>query len=111
MATIQSATGPLDTANMGFTLMHEHVVVLWPPMYQQYPELFDREAQMANAVARLKRAREAGVTTMVDLTPIDLGRDPRFIAEAAEKSGMQIIVARASTTRSRSTSCTSRTAP
>ncbi|MEO9255692.1 MAG: phosphotriesterase-related protein [Tepidiformaceae bacterium] len=93
MATIQSATGPLDTANMGFTLMHEHVVVLWPPMYQQYPELFDREAQMANAVTRLTRAREAGVTTMVDLTPIDLGRDPRFIAEAAQKSGMQIIVA------------------
>lgn len=93
MATIQSATGPLDTANMGFTLMHEHVVVLWPPMYQQYPELFDRKAQMENAVTRLIRAREAGVTTMVDLTPIDLGRDPRFIAEAAQKSGMQIIVA------------------
>jgi phosphotriesterase-related protein len=93
IATIQSATGPIETANMGFTLMHEHVVVLWPPIYQQYPELFDREAQMQNAVAKLTRAREAGVTTMVDLTPIDLGRDPRFIAEAARKSGMQIIVA------------------
>ena len=54
MATIQSATGPVDTADMGFTLMHEHVVVLWPPMYQQYPELFDRAAQLENAVTRLK---------------------------------------------------------
>ena len=77
---------------MGFTLMHEHVIVRWPPMYQQYPELFDREAQMANAVAKLKAAVAAGVRTMVDLTPIDLGRDPVFIKEAAEKSGMQIIV-------------------
>ena len=93
MATIQSATGPIDTANMGFTLMHEHVLVLWPPMYQQYPELFDRAAEMEKAVAKLKAARSAGVTTMVDLTPIDLGRDPRFIAEASQKSGMQIIVA------------------
>ena len=93
MSIIQSATGPIDTADMGFTLMHEHVIVLWPPMYQQYPELFDREAHMANAVARLKKAREAGVTTMVDLTPIDLGRNPAFIAEAARLSGMQIIVA------------------
>jgi phosphotriesterase-related protein len=93
LATIQTATGPLETADMGFTLMHEHVLVLWPPMYQQYPELFDREAQMQNAVARLRQAREAGVTTMVDLTPIDLGRDPKFIAEAARLSGMQIIVA------------------
>ncbi|MGH2633765.1 MAG: phosphotriesterase family protein, partial [Tepidiformaceae bacterium] len=93
MATIQSATGPLDTAAMGFTLMHEHVLCLWPPMYQQYPELFDRPAQMENAVTKLKAAIAAGVSTMVDLTPIDLGRDPKFIAEAAQKSGMQIIVA------------------
>ena len=93
MATIQSATGPVDTSNLGFTLMHEHVLVLWPPMYQQYPELFDREAQMANAVGKLRNAIAAGVRTIVDLTPIDLGRDPRFIREAAEKSGMQIIVA------------------
>src|SRR6185312_5786934 len=63
------------------------------PMYQQYPELFDRAAEMEKAVAKLKAARRAGVTTMVDLTPIDLGRDPRFIAEASQKSGMQIIVA------------------
>lgn len=93
MAIIQSATGPLDTAGMGFTLMHEHVLVMWPPMYQQYPELFDRHAQMENAVTKLKAAREAGVQTMVDLTPIDLGRDSAFIAEAARRSGMQIIVA------------------
>jgi len=93
VAVIQSATGPLDTADMGFTLMHEHVIVLWPPMYQQYPELFDREAELENAATRLKKARDAGVKTMVDLTPIDLGRDPSFIAEAARRSGMQIIVA------------------
>ena len=92
MAIIQSATGPFDTADMGFTLMHEHVLVMWPPMYQQYPELFDREALMKDAVARLKDSLAAGVKTMVDLTPIDLGRNPAFIREAAEKSGMQIIV-------------------
>lgn len=92
MAIIQSATGPLDTADMGFTLMHEHVLVMWPPMYQQYPELFDRAALMDTAVKRLSAARAAGVRTMVDLTPIDLGRNPEFIREAAQKSGMQIIV-------------------
>ncbi|MCC7364460.1 MAG: phosphotriesterase-related protein [Dehalococcoidia bacterium] len=93
MATIQSATGPLDTEQLGFTLMHEHVLVMWPPMYQQYPELFDRAATMASAVEKLKRAKASGVDTMVDLTPIDLGRDPAFIREAAQLSGMQIIVA------------------
>ncbi len=92
MATIQSATGPLETSEMGFTLMHEHVIVRWPPMYVSYPELFPRDERMKLAVERLTQAKAAGVKTMVDLTPIDLGRDPLFIAEAARLSGMQVIV-------------------
>ncbi|MBI2767357.1 MAG: phosphotriesterase-related protein [Chloroflexi bacterium] len=93
MATVQTATGPIDTADMGFTLMHEHVRVGWPPMYQQYPELFDRPAEVAQAVERLRAAMALGVRTIVDLTPIDLGRDATLIAEAARGSGMQVIVA------------------
>lgn len=93
MPTIQSATGPIDTDDLGFTLMHEHVRVGWPPMYQQYPEMFDREHELERAVTRLAAAREAGVRTVVDLTPIDLGRDATLIAEASRRSGMQIIVA------------------
>src|SRR5690348_11566226 len=93
MATIQSATGPLNTADMGFTLMHEHVRVGWGPMYQQYPELFDHPHQLARAVEKLTAARAAGVKTIVDLTPIDLGRDASFIREAAMMSGLQVIVA------------------
>jgi phosphotriesterase-related protein len=92
MATIQSATGPLDTADMGFTLMHEHVMVTWPPYRMQYPEAYDRGALLGEAVRKLLAAREAGVRTIVDLTPIDLGRDPIFIKDAAEQSGMQVIV-------------------
>ncbi|MBI2767356.1 MAG: phosphotriesterase-related protein [Chloroflexi bacterium] len=92
MVIIQSATGPLDTASLGFTLMHEHIMVRWPPMYVAYPELFERSRRMAQAVDRLKEAMAAGVKTMVDLTPIDLGRDPLFIAEASRRSGMQVIV-------------------
>jgi phosphotriesterase-related protein len=46
---------------------------------------------MACAESKLKAALAAGVKTMVDLTPIDLGRDAAFIAEAARRTGMQII--------------------
>lgn len=93
MTIIQSATGPLETKDLGFTLMHEHVVASWAPMIQQYPEMFDRVSQMDEIVAPLVAAREAGVRTMVDLSPIDLGRDPVLIREAARRSGVQIIVA------------------
>jgi phosphotriesterase-related protein len=62
-------------------------------MYQQYPEMFDRQHEISRAVSRLKDAKAAGVTSIVDLTPIDLGRDASLIAEASRQSGVQIIVA------------------
>lgn len=92
MAQVQTATGPVDSADLGFTLMHEHIRVGWGPMFQQYPELFDRERDIARAVTKLEAAYEAGVRTIVDLTPIDLGRDVAFIAEVARRTRVRIIV-------------------
>lgn len=93
MATIQTATGPLDTDELGFTLMHEHVLVMSWNYRMQYPAAFDREVELALAVDRLVEAQAVGVKTIVDLTPIDLGRDAAYIRDAAEASGMQIVVA------------------
>jgi len=93
MATIQTATGPIDSNDLGFTLTHEHVVVGSPPVRQQFPDLFDRSAILDIAVPNLVAAREAGVRTIVDLTPITLGRAAGLIREASERSGLQIIVA------------------
>jgi phosphotriesterase-related protein len=93
MTTIQSATGPLDTNDMGFTLTHEHVLVASPPILAQYPDRFDLDADLAIAVDNLKAAYEVGVRTIVDLTPITLGRNAPHIRRASEQSGMQIIVA------------------
>ncbi len=93
MSTIQSATGPIGSDELGFTLMHEHVLVMSWNYRMQYPDAFDRESELALAVEQLNEAQAAGVKTIVDLTPIDLGRDAAYIREAAERSGMQIIVA------------------
>ena len=93
MASIQSATGPIDTGNLGFTLMHEHIRVSWGAMDNQYPEMFDRKSEIDRAEALLKDAHNAGVRTIVDPLPIDLGRDVSLVAEAARRSGVQIIVA------------------
>lgn len=93
MATIQTATGPIDSDDLGFTLTHEHVVVGSPPVRQQFPDLHDPAAILDIAVPNLVAAREAGVRTMVDLTPITLGRDAGLIRDASERSRLQIIVA------------------
>jgi phosphotriesterase-related protein len=70
-----------------------HVLVASPALRQQYPERFDRDSDLARAVASLREARVAGVRTIVDLTPISLGRDAAFIREASIASGVQVIVA------------------
>ncbi len=40
MPTINSVLGPLDVANLGFTLTHEHVFTASAGIQQTYPELF-----------------------------------------------------------------------
>src|ERR1051326_5672254 len=94
MATVNSVLGPLDTADLGFTLTHEHVFTASAGILQSYPELFgDFEQFKAEAVATLREAREGGVQTIVDLTTLDLGRDVRILADVARQSGLNIIAA------------------
>jgi phosphotriesterase-related protein len=93
MTTIQSVTGPLDTAGLGVTLMHEHVIVRSAGMYENWPHLFHRDEALARSVDTLAEAKAHGIDTIVDLTTTDLGRDVAFVAEVAQRSGMQVIVA------------------
>lgn len=93
MATVQSVTGPIDTADLGFTLMHEHVFVLSEGVIANFPELWDAERRAAEAIASLKEAKSRGVSTIVDLTVLGLGRDVRVVREIARAADMQVIVA------------------
>ena len=93
MSLIASATGPLDTADLGFTYMHEHIIIGTPGLYEGHPQLWKRDEFHEKAVQKLTAARERGVKTIVDLTPSDFHRDVRFVRDVARASGMQIIVA------------------
>ena len=91
MPTINSVSGPLDTADLGFTLMHEHILVQSPGVKENFP-VFDSEAELDSAVQRLKEVQERGVKSLVDLT-VGNWRDIPFVKEAVAASGMQVIVA------------------
>ncbi len=93
MAKISSVLGEIDTSELGFTLMHEHILVLSWSMRQSFPDWFDRAAHIEHAVKEALAAKERGVKTIVDLTTINLGRDIEIIREVAEKAEMQIIAA------------------
>lgn len=91
MPAVNTVSGPIDTADLGFTLMHEHILTQSPGVKENFP-VMDRHAEMESAVAKLKAVMERGVRTLVDLTPGDW-RDIPFVKEAAARSGMQIVVA------------------
>ena len=44
MTTVETARGPVDTAQLGPTLMHEHVVTRSPGVQENWPHLWDRNA-------------------------------------------------------------------
>ena len=93
MAKINGVLGPIDTADLGFTLMHEHVLVANWSMRQAFSDWIDARAVADRATEELGAARELGVRTIVDLTGINMGRDIHVIREVAERSGVQIVAA------------------
>ena len=90
MNTINGVLGPIGPESLGFTLMHEHVLVCASGMSTAYPDLLgpDREAR---AIACLQRAKAEGIDTMLDATTFDLGRDARLLATVAKGSGVNLI--------------------
>ncbi len=90
---IHSAAGPISTDALGQTLTHEHVVSANWNMRMCYPEWFDREEFLNYATEDIGRTKALGVRTMVDVTPVCLGRDTAIVREVALRTGMQIICA------------------
>ena len=91
-AVVQTVLGPIDASKLGFTLMHEHVVPADHEAPGSRKTFSSRAISIADAVDKLKAARDAGINTVVDLTPAEGGRDVRFSEEVSRKSGMQIVV-------------------
>jgi phosphotriesterase-related protein len=87
MATVtevETVRGAVPTAELGTTLMHEHVFVLTPDSQANWSDEWDEEVRVADAVEKLTALTGAGVRTIVDPTVDGLGRDIRRIARVNE---------------------------
>jgi phosphotriesterase-related protein len=94
MPKIETVRGPIDSARLGTTLMHEHVFVLDTEILQNYPEDWgEEEKRVADAVVRLNELKSRGVDAIVDLTVIGLGRYIPRIQRIAKQTQIHIIVA------------------
>ena len=90
MAEVNTVLGPISPNDLGFTLMHEHVMVSASGLYRSYPDLLGQERE-ATAIECLKRAKAEGIDTIVDATTFDLGRDAELLAAVSRGSGVNII--------------------
>ncbi|MFD3564809.1 phosphotriesterase [Streptomyces sp. NPDC058686] len=95
MAMVETVRGPVDSAALERTYMHEHIFVLSPDVQQNYPrEWGDEDTRVADAVDKLGALRAQGVRTVVDPTVIGLGRYiPRIQRVAEQVPDLNIVVA------------------
>jgi phosphotriesterase-related protein len=93
MPTIQTVRGPVDTAGLGRVLMHEHVFILSPEIMSNYPEGWDEQERIDDAIARLRELKADGIDTIVDLTVIGLGRYIPRIQQINEQVDINIVAA------------------
>lgn len=90
---VATVRGNMAAADLGVTLMHEHLFVLDAEVRANYPEEWSEDIEIAHAVERLAQAYERGVRTVVDVTVLGLGRFIPRIIEVARRTPVNIVAA------------------
>ena len=93
MSTINTLRGPVDTAQLGRTLMHEHVAIRTPGIAENWPELWDEDGCTVTAQQKLAALESRGIGTIVDLTTADMGRDMHYLQRVAAETSLNIVLA------------------
>ncbi|MEV4395947.1 phosphotriesterase-related protein [Nonomuraea sp. NPDC049607] len=90
----ETVRGPV--ADLGATLMHEHVFGLSPEILWNWPDVpegWDLEKRAREAAAKLDALKAEGVDTIVDLTVVGLGRYVPAVQRVAELTEVNIVAA------------------
>jgi phosphotriesterase-related protein len=98
MSTVETIRGRVATAELGTTLMHEHVFVMQPEAFLNYAHVWgesywDEDARVADAVEKLRAVRAVGIRTIVDPTAPGLGRNIPRIQRINAEVDLNIVVA------------------
>lgn len=90
MKTVQTVIGNVDTNKLGSVLMHEHIYSSSMGVALSYPQLY-KEGTEEKIEKDLKEMKANGIETVVDATPVGLGRDVRGLKRASQKTGVNIV--------------------
>ena len=86
-AQVITVTGPRDAATLGVVDAHDHLLIDSPGM---------PGAGFTDVERSIEEARDglaSGISTLVEMTPIGLGRDPAGLRAISEATGLAIVAA------------------
>lgn len=94
MKTVETVTGPIPADRLGKTLIHEHFIFGYPGFQGDVTlGAFNKEGALEAAIGIARLLQSYGVQTVVDPTPNECGRDPLFLRQISDATGLQIICA------------------
>lgn len=91
MAMIHTVCGPIAPAELGYTLIHEHVLCDFIGAAETGPHRWSDDQVVAAMQPYLEELVARGVRSLVDCSPAYLGRDPRLLARLSVATGLQIV--------------------
>lgn len=96
--TVQTVLGEKSISELGFTLMHEHILSAGPGIAAAYPKLIKDGYPEPTGIGfetrildTLKEARAGGVQSILEVSPFDLGRSIPLMQRLSRSSGINII--------------------
>jgi len=84
MPEVMTVLGPVSTADLGVTDAHDHLFLRSPALPGQD---FD------DVEGAIEEVAGSDLETVVEVTPIDLGRNPAGMREVSERTGVHIVAA------------------
>ncbi|MBO5724055.1 MAG: hypothetical protein J6S58_04430 [Lentisphaeria bacterium] len=89
---IHTVCGKKDLAELGNTLIHEHVICTGPEFSREYASWLPEELVLDIACKKIRFAAERyGIRTIIDGTPQALGRNLELLRTVSERTGVNII--------------------
>lgn len=86
---VMTVLGPVDPAELGPTLSHDHILVDGWGIRELYDAIVDDEQLLTDEVARYKAA---GGGTICDPTNVGLGRDHEALARISRSTGVNVVM-------------------
>lgn len=88
---VMTVNGSLAASRMGFSLIHEHILVDFVGADGYDPKKWNHDDVIRKVLPFLQELKQTGCNTLVECTPAFLGRDVILLQKLSKLSGLHII--------------------